>query len=208
MARWLWLSVVLVAVDQASKVWVLSALRPYEPVPVVDGFFNLVLVFNTGAAFSFLSDAGGWQRWALSALAVVAVAVLTFWLARLGRGERWTAAALAMVIGGAVGNLIDRVRFGHVVDFLDFFVGEWHWPAFNAADSAITLGVVMPNANGWQLLRQLKENPKTRGIPVVLCSIVEGREHGLEEGAAAYLRKPVTREDLLSTLQSVERRIA
>lgn len=143
MARWLWLSLLVVAADQVTKAWVSGALRPYELVPVIDGFFNLTLMFNTGAAFSFLAQGGGWQRWLLSGLAVVVTIVLVVWLMRLDRDERWTAAALSLVIGGAVGNLLDRLRLGHVVDFLDFYLGSWHWPAFNVADSAITVGVAI-----------------------------------------------------------------
>jgi signal peptidase II len=142
-ARWLWLSLLVVVADQVTKAWVSGALRPYELVPVIDGFFNLTLMFNTGAAFSFLAQGGGWQRWLLSGLAVVVTIVLVAWLTRLDRDERWTAAALSLVIGGAVGNLLDRLRFGHVVDFLDFYLGSWHWPAFNVADSAITVGVAI-----------------------------------------------------------------
>jgi signal peptidase II len=143
MARWLWLSVLVVVADQVTKIWISGALRPYELVPVIDGFFNLTLAFNTGAAFSFLAQGGGWQRWLLSGLAVVVTIVLVVWLTRLGRHERWTAAALSLVIGGAVGNLLDRLRLGHVVDFLDFYLGSWHWPAFNVADSAIVVGVAI-----------------------------------------------------------------
>ena len=143
MARWLWLSVLVVVADQVTKIWVSGALRPYELVPVIDGFFNLTLAFNTGAAFSFLAQGGGWQRWLLSGLAVVVTIVLVVWLARLDRHDRWTAAALSLVIGGAVGNLLDRLRLGHVVDFLDFYLGSWHWPAFNVADSAIVVGVAI-----------------------------------------------------------------
>jgi len=142
-ARWLWLSLLVVVADQVTKAWVSGALRPYELVPVIDGFFNLTLAFNTGAAFSFLAQGGGWQRWLLSGLAVVVAIVLVVWLTRLDRSERWTAASLSLVIGGAVGNLLDRLRLGHVVDFLDFYLGSWHWPAFNVADSAITVGVAI-----------------------------------------------------------------
>ena len=143
MARWLWLSLLVVVADQVTKAWVSGALRPYELVPVIDGFFNLTLAFNTGAAFSFLAQGGGWQRWLLSGLAVVVAIVLVVWLTRLDRSERWTAASLSLVIGGAVGNLLDRLRLGHMVDFLDFYLGNWHWPAFNVADSAITVGVAI-----------------------------------------------------------------
>jgi signal peptidase II len=135
--------VLVVVADQVTKIWISGALRPYELVPVIDGFFNLTLAFNTGAAFSFLAQGGGWQRWLLSGLAVVVTIVLVVWLTRLDRHERWTAAALSLVIGGAVGNLLDRLRLGHVVDFLDFYLGSWHWPAFNVADSAIVVGVAI-----------------------------------------------------------------
>jgi signal peptidase II len=153
MLRWLWLSTGILAADQATKTWAVDVLRPYEVRPVVDGWFNLNLAYNTGAAFSFLSDAGGWQRWFFAGLAAVVCVVLTVWLARLDRSERAAAAGLALVIGGAVGNLVDRLRLGYVVDFLDFyhpalagwpgFSAEGHWPAFNVADSAITVGVVL-----------------------------------------------------------------
>lgn len=143
MARWLWLSLVVILIDQVTKLQIVASFQPYERLPVIDGFFNLILAFNTGAAFSFLSDAGGWQRWFLSGLALIVAVVLVVWLTRLKPHEGWTALALSLVIGGAVGNLIDRVRLGHVVDFLDFYVGDWHWPAFNVADSAISVGVVI-----------------------------------------------------------------
>ncbi len=143
MARWLWLSLAVVVIDQVTKLQIVAHFQPYERLSVIDGYFNLILAFNTGAAFSFLSDAGGWQRWFLSGLALVVVVVLVVWLARLKPGEGWTGLALSLVVGGAVGNLIDRVRLGHVVDFFDFYVGDWHWPAFNVADSAISVGVVI-----------------------------------------------------------------
>jgi signal peptidase II len=111
-------------------------------VPVVP-FFNIVLVYNEGAAFSFLSDQGGWQRWLFAGLAVIVSLVLVAWISRLGRDDRWLAIALSLVVGGAVGNLIDRVLYGHVIDFLDLYYDQWHWPAFNIADSAIFLGVVL-----------------------------------------------------------------
>ncbi len=104
---------------------------------------NLTLVFNEGAAFSFLATASGWQRWFFIALAVVITAVLVGWLAKLQPHERITAAGLSLVAGGAVGNLVDRLLYGHVVDFLDFYWRSWHWPAFNVADSAITIGVAL-----------------------------------------------------------------
>lgn len=139
---WLVLALAIGVADQVSKAWVLAALTPYEPVAVTP-FFNLVLVHNTGAAFSLLADAGGWQRWFFVILTVAIAAVVTIWLLRSARSQRATPLALALVLGGAIGNLIDRLRFGHVVDFLDFHAGGWHWPAFNLADSAITCGAAL-----------------------------------------------------------------
>ena len=141
MLRWLWLSVVVIALDQLSKQLVEATFMLYETLPLLP-FFNLTLAYNEGAAFSFLSDQGGWQRWLFSGLALVVTTVLVVWLARL-RSERLLAVSLSLVIGGAVGNLIDRVLFGHVIDFLDLYYGQWHWPVFNIADAAITLGVVL-----------------------------------------------------------------
>jgi signal peptidase II len=142
MLRYLWLALLVLLLDQASKFWVMAVFDPYDRLAVLP-VFNLVLVFNEGAAFSFLSDAGGWQRYFFIGLAAVVSVVLVFWLARLQRHQRLEAAALALLLGGAVGNLIDRLWLGHVVDFLDFHWRGWHWPAFNLADSAITLGVAL-----------------------------------------------------------------
>ena len=106
-------------------------------------YFNLTYVHNTGAAFSFLSEAGGWQRWFFAGLAILISAVIAVWLARLKQHETLLAMALSLVLGGAIGNLIDRLVYGYVIDFLDVYYGNWHWPAFNIADSAITLGVIL-----------------------------------------------------------------
>ncbi len=141
MHRWLWLSLVIVALDQVSKQLVESSLMVYETIPLLP-FFNLTLAYNEGAAFSFLSDQGGWQRWFFALVAVVVVIVLVVWLSRL-KHERLLAVSLSLVIGGALGNLLDRLFIGHVIDFLDFFYHSYHWPAFNVADIAITLGVVL-----------------------------------------------------------------
>lgn len=138
--RWVILIVLILAADQATKLWVLAALQPYEVIPVLPSL-NLTLVFNEGAAFSFLADAGGWQRWFFVALALVVSVVLLVWLWRLKPEDRLTAAGLSLVAGGAIGNLIDRIAYGHVVDFVDVYWRAWHWPAFNVADSAITVGV-------------------------------------------------------------------
>ncbi len=141
MARWLWLSLLIVILDQATK-WLAEALLlPFQPVPLMP-LLNFTLMYNEGAAFSFLANAGGWQRWLFAGFALVMTLALILWLMRLNKGERATAAALSLVIGGAIGNLIDRVQTGRVVDFIDFYVGTWHWPAFNVADSAISIGIV------------------------------------------------------------------
>lgn len=128
--------------DQVSKLWMLEHFQ-YAEVFSVWSFFNLTLVFNEGAAFSFLSDAGGWQRWFFIALTSVVSVILLVWLLRLKSTEKLTGIALSLILGGAIGNLIDRVSYGYVVDFLDFHWQQMHWPAFNVADSAITIGVVL-----------------------------------------------------------------
>lgn len=140
-AWWLLLSVVVIALDLWTKFLAQANLEYGEFVEVLP-FFNLTLAYNTGAAFSFLADAGGWQRYFFAVIAVVAVLVMLVWLLRL-KGERLLACALALVIGGALGNLYDRIMLGHVVDFLDFYWGSYHFPAFNLADSAITLGAIL-----------------------------------------------------------------
>jgi signal peptidase II len=140
--RWLWLSALVVALDQGTKWMAEAALDPYLPVPLVPSF-NLTLMYNEGAAFSFLAGAGGWQRWFFAGLAALVTIVLGVWLHRLKATERVTAIGIALVIGGAVGNLIDRLLTGRVVDFIDVYYAGWHWPAFNLADSAISLGVAL-----------------------------------------------------------------
>lgn len=135
---WLALSVVVIVLDQLTKQWVSQSLGFGEVLPVMPSF-NLVLAHNAGAAFSFLAGAGGWQRGFFSGIAVVA-AVVIIHLLRKHHGEKLFSLALALILGGALGNLIDRVRFGHVVDFLDFYIQAYHWPAFNVADMAITAG--------------------------------------------------------------------
>lgn len=142
MLRWLWLSGLVLFLDQSTKLWVDAAMRLHETIQLAP-FFRLTYVRNQGAAFSFLSEAGGWQRWFFILLSIGASVMIGIWLSRLGSAERWQAAALALILGGALGNLIDRVAYGYVIDFLDFFYGNWHWPAFNIADSAITVGVIL-----------------------------------------------------------------
>jgi len=140
--RWLWLSAAVIGLDQLSKAMASRILDLHQPVPVMP-FLNLTLTHNTGAAFSFLSDAGGWQRWFFTGLTIVVAIIIVVWLTRLKAGLRWLAAALSLVLGGALGNLWDRLVIGAVVDFIDVYYGTWHWPAFNVADSAICVGAVM-----------------------------------------------------------------
>jgi len=131
----------VVLADQATKALALALLELYRPVEVL-AFVNLRLAFNPGAAFSLLADSGGWQRWLLSAVAVAVSGYLVYWLGGLRRAERLQWIGVALVLGGAIGNLIDRLWHGVVIDFIDLHVRGWHWPAFNIADSAITLGVL------------------------------------------------------------------
>jgi signal peptidase II len=140
---WLWLSAFVIGLDQLIKMIVIDALQPYVPHPVIPGFLNWTLAFNTGAAFSFLADQQGWQRWLFTGLALVVSAVLARWLARTPRADWRTALPLALVIGGALGNLIDRVRFGHVTDFIQVYYQQWAFPSFNIADSSISIGAVL-----------------------------------------------------------------
>jgi signal peptidase II len=137
-APWFALAAVVAALDQLGKWLVQSALRPGERYPVT-GFFNLVLAYNKGAAFSLLARAPGWQTPLFAGVAVAAIIVVSVLLLRSPQ-RRLFCCGLALILGGATGNLVDRLRYGHVVDFLDFHALGWHWPAFNAADSAITLG--------------------------------------------------------------------
>jgi signal peptidase II len=142
MLKWLWLTGLAVILDQASKLAIDASMQLYQSIELIP-FFNLTYVRNTGAAFSFLSEAGGWQRWFFAILASIISIVLTVWLAKLKKHEILMAASLSLILGGAIGNLIDRVLYGYVIDFLDIYYQSWHWPAFNVADSAITVGVIL-----------------------------------------------------------------
>ncbi|MCX7165027.1 MAG: signal peptidase II [Rhodocyclales bacterium] len=152
LGRWLALALLVLVLDQISKIWVLANFRLMDR-QTVSSFFNLVLVFNPGASFSFLADAGGWQKWFFVVLALG----VSFWLLGLLRKhahERLLPTALSLILGGALGNVVDRLRFDAVVDFLDFHLAGYHWPAFNVADSAITVGVALML---WHQFRQPKE---------------------------------------------------
>jgi signal peptidase II len=159
MRVWLAVAAAVIGLDQITKHLAVSFLSPHEPARLLP-FVNLDLAYNTGAAFSFLADSAGWQRWFFVVLALAVSAMIVRWLRRLGPEERWNGVALSLILGGALGNALDRVFFGHVIDFIDVFymadsciplftplsVGDGvqcHWPAFNLADSAITVGAVM-----------------------------------------------------------------
>ncbi|MBA3057366.1 MAG: lipoprotein signal peptidase [Gammaproteobacteria bacterium] len=138
MMQWLGLATIILMADQFTKVMILGFYQLGDST-YVTSFFNVVRVHNSGAAFSFLAGAGGWQRWFFTVIGVLA-AGLILWLLKSHSGQKLFAFAMACILGGAVGNVIDRVLYGYVVDFLDFHWGTWHFPAFNVADSAITIG--------------------------------------------------------------------
>ena len=138
MLGWLALALIVLITDQFTKVLILGYYQLGDSTPVT-GFFNVVRVHNSGAAFSFLANAGGWQRWFFTGIGVLAAGVI-LWLLKSHAGQKLFAFAMACILGGAVGNVIDRVLYGYVVDFLDFYWRGWHFPAFNVADSAITIG--------------------------------------------------------------------
>jgi signal peptidase II len=152
---WLGVTVLVLLLDAYSKAIVSEALELYRPLEVFP-WLNITLAHNYGAAFSFLSNAGGWQRWFFVVLASAVSLVLLVWLLRLPRREWVTGLSLSLVLGGAVGNLVDRIRLGYVVDFVDVHAGGWHYPAFNVADSAITCGVILLLTDALVLSRRRK----------------------------------------------------
>ena len=142
MLKFLWVSLAVIIADQATK-WIANTQLDYhQPVAVIP-YLEWYLSYNPGAAFSFLAGAGGWQRWFFTVLAIAVTGFLLAWLFKTRREERLVPLALVIVMGGAIGNVIDRVRLGYVVDFIDVHFGGWHYPAFNVADSAITCGVIL-----------------------------------------------------------------
>lgn len=138
---WLGIAIIIILLDQLSKIAITQLFQYGEVLPVTS-FFNLVLVYNKGAAFSFLSSESGWQRYLLTGIGIAA-AIFIVYLLKKHAGQRMFSWALALVLGGALGNVIDRLLYGHVIDFLDVYIGRWHWPAFNIADSAICIGAVL-----------------------------------------------------------------
>ncbi len=160
MLKWLWLSILVVGLDQASKFWATVELQYAVPVHVMSSL-NWFLAHNTGAAFSFLSEAGGWQRWFFVGLASIVSVVIVIWLKGLPRDQKWLALSLALILGGAIGNVVDRAMYGYVVDFIQFYYvadscipgfyfngAQCNWPAFNIADMAIVGGAVIMIVEG------------------------------------------------------------
>lgn len=142
--RWLWLALLVFVADIGIKFTIMANMSyGWEHRIEVLPFFNLLYVHNYGAAFSFLSSQGGWQRWLFTAIALAVVIALSFWMRKLPAAEKWNNSAYAMIIGGAVGNVFDRLVHGFVVDYLDFYWGDYHFAAFNLADSAICVGAAM-----------------------------------------------------------------
>ncbi|MDH3987460.1 MAG: signal peptidase II, partial [Gammaproteobacteria bacterium] len=140
--KWLWVSMVVLLLDQCTKLLADAMLVLHQQVTLIP-FLALFKAYNPGAAFSFLSDASGWQRWFFVVLALVVIVILLVWLLRLPAAEKATSLALALILGGAAGNLIDRLVYGYVIDFIDVYYGSWHWPAFNVADAAISVGAFL-----------------------------------------------------------------
>lgn len=139
---WFLLSILVILLDQFAKYWIMHYLSGGKSLRLLP-FFNLILSYNEGAAFGFLGRQSGWQVLFLSTISVIVIVVLLIWLLRLSYPSAWAACALSLVIGGAAGNLIDRVRYSVVTDFFDFHIGNWHYATFNVADSAIVIGVFM-----------------------------------------------------------------
>lgn len=142
MLKWIWLSVLVVIFDQLTKYIASTTLDMHQSIAVMP-MFNWTLRHNTGAAFSFLADAGGWQRWFFAIIAVVVSFVIVAWIKKLQQHEKLQAIALALILGGAIGNVIDRIWLGYVVDFIHVYYQRWDFPAFNIADSAISIGVAL-----------------------------------------------------------------
>lgn len=142
-ANWLLLSVLVIVIDQTSKLWITWDMQLFDSIPLLP-HLNITLLYNEGAAFSFLADAGGWQRWFFIVLGIGVSVYIIFWLRGMPKTQgRMLPLSLSLIMGGALGNVIDRVIYGHVIDFIDFYYGNWHWPAFNVADSAITVGAIL-----------------------------------------------------------------
>ena len=153
MLKWLWISLLVIVLDQITKSVAVSNLVLFQPVEIFPGF-NFTLMHNKGAAFSFLSDASGWQRWFFAAIAIVVSIGILVWLKRLPTDHRLAAVSLTLILGGAIGNVWDRILLGYVVDFIDVYYAQYHWPAFNIADSAIFVGACLLIIDSFRSARQ------------------------------------------------------
>lgn len=140
--QWAWITLLVIVLDQISKLLADNLLHYHVPVDVIP-MFNFTLMYNKGAAFSFLANAGGWQRWFFLILTTAVSIFIYRWLTKLKPHQVMQYSALALILGGAIGNLIDRAIYGHVIDFIDVYFQQHHWPAFNIADSAITIGAIL-----------------------------------------------------------------
>ena len=137
-----WISILIIVLDQITKQVALARLPLHQIVDVIPGF-DWYLTYNTGAAFSFLADAGGWQRWFFTITTIIISAVILFWIKRVPKDEKLTAVSLCLILGGALGNLIDRIYLGYVIDYIQVWLGSYPWPAFNIADAAIFIGATI-----------------------------------------------------------------
>lgn len=153
--RWIWLTVIFLILDQVTKHLAAGNMDLYESIQIFP-FFNITYVHNTGAAFSFLADQGGWQRWFFTAIAAFASILFVVWLAKTPKDNRILGIGFSLMLSGALGNLIDRALFGYVIDFLDFYIGRSHWPAFNVADSAILVGAALMLIDSYQADKKKK----------------------------------------------------
>lgn len=140
--KWLWISLLVVVLDQASKQFAEAQLTPHQAVNLMP-YFDWYLTYNTGAAFSFLADAGGWQRWLFTAIAIIMSVLIVQWIRKLPAEDTLAAISLSLILGGAIGNLIDRIYLGHVIDYIQIWLGAYPFPAFNIADAAISVGAVL-----------------------------------------------------------------
>ncbi|WP_018692895.1 signal peptidase II [Algicola sagamiensis] len=156
---WLWLSVLALGLDQATKMVVVSFMKLHESIHILP-VFNLTYVRNYGAAFSFLSDAGGWQRWFFTIIAIGVSTAIIYWLRQTPRQFTIVNSALALILGGAIGNVIDRTAYGYVIDFLHLYYEQWHYPAFNIADSAICIGAALMIYDSFRTSKQEKSEEK------------------------------------------------
>ncbi|MBD3671748.1 MAG: lipoprotein signal peptidase [Gammaproteobacteria bacterium] len=152
----LWISVLVIILDQVTKIWADGSLHYGIPIEITF-FFNINLAYNTGAAFSFLGNAGGWQRWMFITLAFAVSAMLVQWLRKTQAHERWQAYGLVLIIGGALGNALDRIFYGHVVDFIQFHYAGYAFPTFNVADMSIFCGAMLLIIESFRAERQSKK---------------------------------------------------